>query len=177
MGYVLIFARCLVGGMFALAGMLKLADRAGFAATVEALRLVPRRRVPAVVATTVAAELVTAVLCLPGSGVPGLVLGAALLVAFAAVAARARRMRVTVACRCFGGNGTALGRSQIVRNLAVAAVAAAAAVAAVSGPAGGSLASWGVALAVLAAAVAVTLVVLLDRITELVLPTGSGGPA
>jgi hypothetical protein len=177
MGYLLIFVRCLVGGVFALAGALKLTDRAGFAATVEALRLVPRRRVPAVVAATVAAELATAALCLPGSGVPGLVLGAALLAAFAAVAARARRMRVAVACRCFGGNGAPLGRPQIVRNLVIAAVAVAAAVAAAFGPGGGPLAGWGVALAVLAAAVVVTLVVFLDRITELVLPTGSGGLA
>ncbi|MGA8113735.1 MAG: MauE/DoxX family redox-associated membrane protein [Actinocatenispora sp.] len=173
MDYLLIFVRCLVGGTFAVAALLKLADRGGLADMIRALRIVPRHRVPALAYATIGAELGTATLCAVNPAAPlGLGLGAVLLVVFAAAAARAQRIRVTISCRCFGRRGAPLGRRQIVRNSAIAALSLAALVTTLlRGGGHPPLTGWVVVLSVAAAVTTLLLVVFLDEIVELILPS------
>lgn len=140
----------------------------GFAASLAALRLFPRRLTTPVAAATVGAEALTAVLlAVPATAGAGLVLAIALLGAFVAGILAARRAGRQVPCRCFGATSAPLGLPHVIRNGLLAAVASVGLVAmAASAP--GALHPGGVALAACTAAVGALIVVRMDDLLALV---------
>ncbi|MEV0623444.1 MauE/DoxX family redox-associated membrane protein [Nonomuraea sp. NPDC050404] len=117
-----------VFGASSLSKVLRAGAYRDFAASVRDLAPLPARWAPAIAAAVVSAEIVTAGLLLTPGYPAGLVLAAALLGAFAAVAVTAGRRGLRVPCNCFGGGAGAgrrlpLGTPHAVRNLLLAAVA------------------------------------------------------
>ncbi|MEU4572834.1 MauE/DoxX family redox-associated membrane protein [Nonomuraea sp. NPDC023979] len=120
MAYALLSCQVLIGAVFAVAALTKLRDPAAFAASVAALRLVPRGVASlAAGAVAVAEASVAALMFLPRAG---FALAAALLLGFCAVIVKSRRSRVE--CRCFGAASGPLGPAHLVRNGLLLAVAA-----------------------------------------------------
>lgn len=131
--YVALFGRFTLGLVFALSGLTKATNLAGFAASVTEFRLLPARAVRPVALGIVAAELCTAGALLAGVGT-GIALAAAvvLLTVFTGVLTRALRRGQRVACHCFGElsarstSWSAVGRNVLLIALGVVALATAA---------------------------------------------------
>ncbi|MFG2331540.1 MauE/DoxX family redox-associated membrane protein [Streptomyces sp. NPDC048604] len=141
----------------------------GFAGSLAALRLFPRRLATPAAAATVAAEALTAVLlAVPATAGAGLALAIAVLAAFVAGILAARRGGRLVPCRCFGATSAPLGLPHVIRNALLAAVAAVglAALAAASAP--GAVHPGGLALAACTAAIGALMVVRMDDLLALV---------
>lgn len=122
-------ARVLVGLVFAVAAVGKLAGRArltDFADSLAPLGRSPVGWLPIAAATAVV-ELAAAVLvAFSATHRLGLGLAAAVMLVFCAAIARSMRLGRRVTCRCFGRSGAVLGRAHLVRNTLLAAWAAAA---------------------------------------------------
>jgi hypothetical protein len=126
---IVLAARVLIGLVFAVAAVGKLAGRVRL--TEFADSLAPLGRSPVgwlpVAAGTAVAELAVAVLVgFPATGRLGLGLATAVMLVFCAAIARSMRLGRRVTCRCFGRSGAVLGRAHLVRNALLAAWAAAA---------------------------------------------------
>jgi methylamine utilization protein MauE len=115
--------RVLLAVVFAAAGVAKLRDVAAVSATLRELPGVREPVVRPLAGLLIGTELAVAVL-LFAAPVAGLALGVALLLGFAALAAALARGGRQVRCACFGNvSDSVLGRSTVLRNLALAAVA------------------------------------------------------
>jgi hypothetical protein len=127
--------------------------------------------VAAVAVAVVGAEAAVPVLVVvPGSAGAALVLAMVLLTAFTVAMGRAVRRGVRTACRCFGATARAPGRASLARNGILLAVAAAGLVARSAGvPA---VPAAGVALCLSAAVVLATVLIFLDDLVSVVVPTG-----
>jgi hypothetical protein len=137
MSYVEVGCRCLIGLVFALAAAGKLRSRAAFGEFVEslrAMRLLSGRWIgPAATAVVIGEVLTVVLVATPGAlAAFGFACGAALLTAFAAGIATARRRGARPRCRCFGARGAELSGHHVVRNLVLAALALLGLVAAVT---------------------------------------------
>ncbi|CAM5787264.1 MauE/DoxX family redox-associated membrane protein [Cellulomonas persica] len=135
--------------------------------SVRTARLLPARVVSPVLGAMVAAEATAAVLLVVPTTVRlGAGLAALLLAAFVVVIVTSARRRTGLTCRCFGGNGAALGGRHVARN-AMLLVACAVVVA---GPGALPQHAESVALALVAATVLAVLVIRLDDLAALALP-------
>jgi len=163
--YLGLFGCWVMAGTLVIAAVAKLRAFGDFAGSLVALRLVAGARARPLAVAVIAAELTAAALCLwPGTAAVGLGVSAALMAAFAAVAAR---RRAVVPCRCFGSGGAPLGPRHVLRNgllLALALAAVPASLATGDPQAGGLLPT------LVCAAVAVALVVRFDDLADLLLP-------
>lgn len=139
MDTALIVARCLLAGVFAVAGAAKLADLPGSRAALTGFE-VPQALVPAGAVLLPLAELGAAVLLLIGpTAQVGAVLAVLLLAGFIAGVERALRRGRAPECHCFGQlHSKPAGRETTVRN---AVLAAPALFVAVAGP-GPGLVRW-----------------------------------
>jgi len=165
--YLVLFARLLAVGVFAVSGITKVADRRGFARSVRDLRMVPRRWVGFTAGSVIVLEFVAVVLTAvtPIARV-GLVLATALLLGFAGVALVVARRGVRVPCRCFGASTTPLGYPQAIRNLVLALITGTGTLSSVLGV-GNNVPAAGMAITALVAAVGVALVVFFDDLVAL----------
>jgi hypothetical protein len=107
----------------------KLSGRRAFVNFVDSLRQLGFVPVPGAVAVAiVSAELASAILMLAGPVLPGVVIGALLLLAFSAGIALALVRETDAKCQCFGATGQKLGATHLYRNgllIVIAAVAVA----------------------------------------------------
>lgn len=171
MEYVVVGLRSLIVLVFAASVASKLRGRRAYAEFVAATgRLSPRpvatataRRLATVVVATELA--VVALVLVPVTAWVGFAVATALLVAFTAAILLALRRGERAPCRCFGSAELPLGYPQVVRNLVLLMVC-------VLGGVGGSLPAAaaeapGAVLAVLAGALAATVVVMADDIVAL----------
>lgn len=174
MEYVVVGLRSLIVLVFAVSVASKLRGRRAYAEFVAATgRLSPRpvagTAVWRLAAWVVAAELAVPVLLLvPVTASLGFAVAAALLVALTGAILLALRRGERAPCRCFGSAEQPLGYPQVVRNLVLLAVC-------VLGLVGGQLPvaapdPAGALLAVVAGAVAATVVVMADDIAALFRP-------
>ncbi|GAA2068512.1 hypothetical protein GCM10009801_16810 [Streptomyces albiaxialis] len=183
MPYAALGLRCLIGLVFLVSSLSKVAGRGrfrAFAAAVEAMGL-PRHRVVPVAGIVVLAEFAVWLLLVlsPAAGFP---LAAALLGVFAAGILVVLRRGTPVPCRCFGASAPLLGRRHVVRNavLAVGAVAGAVAVSLSGGGwggAGGLTDGAVVAVAAVSGLCVAGVVVILDDLLELFRPLRPTQPA
>ncbi|GAA3426122.1 hypothetical protein GCM10018953_33050 [Streptosporangium nondiastaticum] len=127
----------------------------------------PARRLGSrrIAALVLAAEAgVPVLVAAPATAPAGLLLGAALLLAFAGVLARAVRAGHDGACHCFGESARPVGRGQVIRNLVLGSAALAAAGLATRG---GTAGLEGTLVAVLAGALLAVLVVHAEDVGDL----------
>lgn len=118
--------RVLLGAVLLVAGISKLRDRNGFAASVRAFGFVPRSWSGRVATVLPVVELACGVLLLTGFALqPAAVAATGLLVVFTiGIAANLKRGR-TAPCACFGAaTARRLGPSALVRNLLLLAAGA-----------------------------------------------------
>lgn len=115
-----------LGGVLAVAGILKLKDPAAFAVEVGNFQLFPAVA-PFVAAVLPATELVVGagLVILPRDwGRAAAAAALVLLVLFTVAVASAYFRHINIACGCFGaGQGAAIGASTLLRNLALLAAA------------------------------------------------------
>jgi uncharacterized membrane protein YphA (DoxX/SURF4 family) len=122
-------ARALLGGVFVVAGALKLPDPAAAERAVRAYRLLPETLVGPVAFGLPVLEIAVGLALLAGVYVRTAALGAAvLLVVFVAAVASAWARGLQIDCGCFGGGGqVAAGRTaypgEVARDLALLLVA------------------------------------------------------
>lgn len=177
MAYLEIATRCLIGVVFLASSASKLAGRAAFDAFVASLhemRPVPPNLTGPVARLVVGSEVaVWVLLALPTrwTGLVGLGVAGALLVAFAVAVGRSVRQGVNQPCRCFGLSAVPLGRRHVVRNIVLAAAAATGAVAVAES--GSARPDW-LLVAGLGGLLAGGLVVVLDDVLELFRPVNAG---
>jgi uncharacterized membrane protein YphA (DoxX/SURF4 family) len=127
--YLELTCRALLGAVFLVSGLTKVAGRGrfpAFARSARRLGSLPRAWTLPVARAVVAAEL--AVVCLLASPVTavadfGFVLAGGLLVVFAAAIARSLRRGEREPCRCFGPSNAPLGWRHVLRNAVLAGVA------------------------------------------------------
>jgi uncharacterized membrane protein YphA (DoxX/SURF4 family) len=121
MDTALIVARCLLAGVFAVAGAAKLADLPGSRAALTGFE-VPRSLVPAGAVLLPLAEIAAAILLLLGpTAQVGGVLAVLLLTGFIVGIERALRHGRAPECHCFGQlHSKPAGRETTVRNVALA---------------------------------------------------------
>jgi hypothetical protein len=164
---LLLFSRCLIGVVFAVALFSKLRGFRGFVASVRQLDVVPGTLVRPVAVAVVVGEAAVAIAMVvrPLAGFAGAV---ALLGGFAAAVAVTIRRGTPATCHCFGASGAPFGRRHVVRNLVLAACAATGAVLVVAGA--GEATGAALAIGVPAALVAVVAVVRLDDLMFLFTP-------
>ncbi|TWD82533.1 methylamine utilization protein MauE [Kribbella amoyensis] len=140
---------------------------ADFAASVAAVRLVPRESVRGVAIAVVIAEGLAVVLLAVGPlRTLGLAYTAVLLVGFTVVQVVVLRRGERVACRCFGASSAPISRAHVVRNLlmlAVGGIGLLAPESATGDPAG-------IPLAALVAVVVALLLIRFDDLVSLVAP-------
>lgn len=106
MGRVTFAARLLVGGVWLVAGLLKLPDLASSVRAVRAYQLLPEAVVPAVGYALPILEVVVGLLLLMGLLVRGAAaVSGVLFVAFIAGIASAWARGLQIDCGCFGGGG------------------------------------------------------------------------
>lgn len=122
-------ARVIVAGVFALAGVAKLRDRAGTADGIRDLG-VPDRAAVLVAPALPQVELgAAALLLIPATARVGAVVASILLIAFSVAIVRTLRTGRRPACHCFGtGAARPIGTETLVRNAALFALTIAAAV-------------------------------------------------
>ncbi|MFB1046829.1 MauE/DoxX family redox-associated membrane protein [Streptomyces chrestomyceticus] len=136
MQYVAMGTRCLIGMIFLLAIIGKLAGRnplGTFMISIRDMGVVPSGLIrPTALAVLICECAVFALLVAPVTSaiMAGLALAAALLLIFAAAVMLAIRRGVRAPCRCFGSATTPLGTVHAVRNILLAAAAALGAMAA-----------------------------------------------
>jgi len=163
-------ARVLVGLVFAVAAVGKLAGRVRLSEFAESLA--PLGRSPVgwlpIAAVTAVVELAAAVLvAFSATYRLGLGLATAVMIVFCAAIARSLRLGRRVTCRCFGRSGAVLGRAHLVRNALLAAGAAAA----LAVPPGPALGLDTVAAAALVGTFAAVVAINWDSLAELVRKT------
>lgn len=125
MGYVVLLARCLVGGVLLFAALIKLRDLQGFGNSIGELGLVTGPARYRVAAGVVALEFaVAALIAFPWTAIWGLGAATVLLTVFSGIAFRAARRSSRVPCRCFGSSRTPLGVPQGARNAMLALISA-----------------------------------------------------
>ena len=124
-------------GVFGVAGVAKLLDRAGTRRALEAFGA-PRRLAPAGAVLLPCAELaIAAALFPPATARWGALAALAVLAVFCVAIARALRSGATPDCNCFGGlTQTEAGRGTLLRNVLLGALAAPAAAGAGGQPVG-----------------------------------------
>ncbi|MFJ2770928.1 MauE/DoxX family redox-associated membrane protein [Streptomyces sp. NPDC087300] len=118
MPYVTLALRCLVGVVFLVSASSKVAGRgrfAAFRASVDAMGVLPARRVPLAARLVVGTECAVPLLLVSAPSL-GFALACGLLVAFTAGIAGTLRRGAAVPCRCFGASARPLGRAHVVRN-------------------------------------------------------------
>jgi len=166
-GYLLVFARAMVGVVLFVSAWSKVRSRAafaGFGAWLEQLTVVSTNLTRVVAVLVVTAEAVAVpLLVIPVTAVPGLMLAAVVMLAFAALIRVVTRRGVSVPCRCFGASTRPLGAAHITRNILLAAVAVASAVLAYLGP-GHGLNAADTGLALLSGTAAAAVIIRLDDI-------------
>ncbi|MEU1854287.1 MauE/DoxX family redox-associated membrane protein [Streptomyces sp. NPDC019990] len=129
MEYVVAGARGLLGMVFLVSVVGKVAGRPAFTAfvvSVRSLGVVPSVLVRPVARTVIAGEAAAcALMTVPARGAAtiGFLVASALLAAFSAGIAVAVRRGATAPCSCFGPSTTPLGIPHIVRNVVLCAVA------------------------------------------------------
>lgn len=181
MQYLALGIRCLIGAVFVVSSVSKVAGRGAFgafAASVRDMRLLPPRLARPVARGVVVTEFaVCALVVVPAAAAAGLTLAAMLLGVFAAGITLAVRRGVRAPCRCFGVSATPLGPRQIARNLVLAAVAVLGAVCGAL-PTAGAVRWGGAAVAVSGGLLLGGLVAVLDDIFELYrpVPVADGRP-
>lgn len=118
-------ARLVLAGVLAYAGLAKLGDLSGVAASIANYRILEDAVVPFVAALLPAAEIAVAVALVGGPCVQGgALLSAIMLVTFAAGMAQARLRGIDVECGCFGpGIESKVSWTKVALNLALASVA------------------------------------------------------
>jgi hypothetical protein len=170
MSYVVIAGRVLLGAVFLLAAVSKLAGPAAFRAfAASATALLPwspasTRTGSRVAGGVLAAELAVPVLLLAGPTAPiGLGVAVLLFAGFAAVLTRAVRAGTRQECRCFGPSADVVGWRHVTRNVVLAVVAL---VVAAGGPAAG-VHPAGVLVAIAAGALLAGLAAYADEMAEL----------
>lgn len=122
-------ARVLVGLVFAVAAVGKLAGRARlaeFAASLEPLGRVPGGWLPVAAMTAVAELGIAGLVAVPATHRLGLGLAVVVMVVFCVAITRSMVLGRRVTCRCFGRSGAVLGRGHLVRNALLAVWAGAA---------------------------------------------------
>ena len=125
-----VLARLIVGGVWIVAGLLKLPDPAGSVRAVRAYDLLPEAVVPTVGHALPAVEVVVGLALVVGLLTRGMaVVSAALLVAFVVGIASAWARGLQIECGCFGDGGYAADASaaypwEIARDLALVALSA-----------------------------------------------------
>ncbi|MGC9671363.1 MauE/DoxX family redox-associated membrane protein [Planosporangium sp. 12N6] len=171
MQYLTIGIRCLLGAVFLVSSVTKVAGPNALAAFVESVRgtrLLPSWLTRPVALLVVAAEFAAWVLlAVPFTAVAGLLVAAGLLVSFAVAVALAVRPEVRTPCRCFGASSAPLGARHVVRNVALTAAAA---IGVATAPQAGPVHVGGLVVAVCAGLVLGALVTVLDDIVELFQP-------
>ncbi|WP_159942290.1 MULTISPECIES: MauE/DoxX family redox-associated membrane protein [unclassified Nocardiopsis] len=168
--YVVPGAAALLATVFAVSAFGKFRDPRAFAEALEPLRLVPRRLLLPVAVGVPAAE--TVVVAAFGGYAVGVESAAglafagalALLGVFTAVVVFSLRRRPSARCHCFGRTGAAYAPRHVVRN---AGLGAAAVLGVLGAASAGVPEPAGVAVAVLAGAVAGVLVTAMDDVVEL----------
>ena len=106
MGWVTFAARLLVGGVWLVAGLLKLPDLASSVRAVRAYQLLPEAVVPAVGYALPILEVVVGLMLLVGLMVRGAaVVSGVLFVAFIVGISAAWARGLQIDCGCFGGGG------------------------------------------------------------------------
>jgi hypothetical protein len=174
--YLPLGVRCLIGTVFAVAAVSKVAGRSAFdqfAGSVRGWPLPAAVPVRLVAALVVAAEFAVCVLLGSGATAAGYALALVLLAGFSTAVAWALIRGVRAPCRCFGASAAPLGARHLVRNAVLAAVAAAGLVTSVTGVAGTAPTGrqpGGVAVAIAAGLLLGGLVAVLDDIVELFRP-------
>jgi hypothetical protein len=125
--YFALGIRCLIGTVFVVSSISKVAGRAAFGqfvSSVRGLRLPVAAPAAPLAALVTAAEFAVCVLLGVNEVVAGYALALALLAGFSAAIASALARGVPASCRCFGASGALLGRHHIVRNAVLGLVAA-----------------------------------------------------
>jgi uncharacterized membrane protein YphA (DoxX/SURF4 family)/thiol-disulfide isomerase/thioredoxin len=134
----------LLAAVFAVAGLTKLVDRAGFRESLREFGVPGRLVAPVGMAVPVVEVVVAVALLLPGTGWWAAVVATGLLVGFTAVVARTLARGRRPDCNCFGRLSRGpVGRDTIVRNGVLAALGV---LVIVAGPGPGAL-SWLIDLA------------------------------
>ncbi|MFL6076546.1 MAG: MauE/DoxX family redox-associated membrane protein [Mycobacteriales bacterium] len=180
MHYLPLAIRCLIGTVFAVAAVSKVAGRAAFDQFAGSVRgwplpaALPARPVAAVV---VAGEFAVCLLLGLGATTVGYAAALVLLAGFSVAVAWALVGGVRAPCRCFGASAAPLGPRHLVRNAVLAAVAAVGLVIGVTGTVPTGRQPGGVVVAVAAGLVLGGLVAVLDDIVELFLPVSRQQPA
>ncbi|GAA2588845.1 methylamine utilization protein MauE [Dactylosporangium fulvum] len=130
---LLLYSRCLIGAVFAIAVVSKLRAPGAFVTSVRQMEVLPTGWAPPVAVAVVVGEAAV-VLAMVRAPLPGFAGAMLLLGGFTAAVAVAMRRGKPATCRCFGTAGAPFGRRHVMRNLALIACAGA----------GGALAAAGV---------------------------------
>ena len=175
MEFVLLFARAVLLGTFAVSVLAKLRAPHALPAAIRGLGVAGGAWVRPLAVGTVAAEsLVVALLVHPGTVVAGLVVALVVLAAFTVVLVRAVLRRSSATCACFGSTTAAVGPEHLARNGVLITVAAAGLLPA--GSPGGPSPVAAAAVAATAALFVVILVVSVDEVALLLRGPSRRGP-
>ncbi|WSA51820.1 hypothetical protein OIE67_48620 [Nonomuraea fuscirosea] len=177
MGYVVVWGRLLVLGIFLVSLAGKVRGRQAFREFLMAtgtLLAVERRWARWLGSLAVVAEVgIVVLVAVPGTVAVGFALAAVTLGGFGYALVRAMGRGKGASCRCFGASEKPVGRHHVIRNVVLIGVALVAMGATFAGTSGG-VELPGVVIAAVAAAVCVLVVVRLDDIAELFRPAPVG---
>lgn len=122
--YLMITARATLGIVLTVSIFHKLVPRRAFREFVDWLTAVTgtsvRLALPLAVAILLAESVVLVLIAVNRTAVPGLLLGAAMMITYAIGIGWFTRHGVSVPCRCFGAATSAMGRVEIARNAGLA---------------------------------------------------------
>ena len=117
-----IVVRCAFALLFALAGLEKFHDRATFQFQLEEYQLLPKQIIPVASMGIIFIEIVIAVALLLPNAIYGVLMGAALLMAYGmAILINLLRGRTWMDCGCLGSTGEGLSYWLVTRNLVLSA--------------------------------------------------------
>jgi len=110
-----------LGGLLAVAGLLKLRDPSGFAAEIANYQLLPALAAyPAAILPATELVLGLSLMAAPAPWRRAATVGVAILfVLFTIAVGSAYARGINIACGCFGGGGAAIGPLTLLRNLAL----------------------------------------------------------
>jgi uncharacterized membrane protein YphA (DoxX/SURF4 family) len=110
-----------LGGLLAIAGVLKLRDPSGFAVEIANYQLLPALAAyPAAILPATELVLGLSLIVAPAPWRRAATVGVAILfVLFTIAVGSAYARGINIACGCFGGGGNAIGPLTLVRNLAL----------------------------------------------------------
>jgi uncharacterized membrane protein YphA (DoxX/SURF4 family) len=110
-----------LGGLLAVAGLLKLRDPSGFAVEIANYQLLPALAAyPAAILPATELVLGLTLIVAPAAWRRAATVGVAILfLLFTIAVASAYARGINIACGCFGGGGDAIGPLTLVRNLAL----------------------------------------------------------